>query len=187
MATNIVAPLASTVRQNDHLAWITNFALTNYGISVANVDALYIPLYNGGGGGLYMKSTEKDIGFTAWLQGAKDALGPKRSSEADGKVKGNVIFVRELPPKAKKSEEVAVMWIMWHEMGHAVGDRSNPRDVSEPFAYRFEYASLTAAYNSGQLANWGITKADLKAFYAVRKQQTQDSAQRQTFESLVNS
>lgn len=79
------------------------------------------------------------------------------------------------------------MWIMWHEMGHAVGDRSNPRDVSEPFAYRFEYASLTAAYNSGQLANWGIVKADLIEFYAGRKKQTEDSVERQTFERLLNS
>ena len=186
MATPVAAPLARAVRQNAHLAWIKQFALNTYHINVDAVEPLFIPLYQGGGGGLYMKSTEKPIGFTAWLQGAKDALGPKRKSEADGKERGKVIFVRELAPKAKTDEEVKVMWIMWHEMGHAVGDRSTPRNVSEPFAYKFEYASLTAAYNAGVLAGWNIGKADLKAFYAIRKNDTEDSAERQAFETLVN-
>jgi hypothetical protein len=185
MAT-VVATLAHTTRQNDHLAWIKKFALTNYRIDVSEVEALYIPSYQGGGGGLYMKSTEKDMGFRGWLQGAKDALGPKRASEAEGKTKGKVIFVRELPPRAKPDAELAVLWIMWHEMGHAVGDRTNPRDVSEAFAYRFEYASLTEGHNSGQLATWGISKAHLKAFYAARKEHTEDSAERKIFDTLVN-
>ena len=130
-----------------------------------------------------MKKVE--FGFNSWLQGAKDALGPKRQGEADGLEKGKVIFVRELAPKAKASEVVNVMWIMWHEMGHAVGDRQTPKNTSEPYAYRFEYHSLTEAHNSGQLAQWNIQLSDLKAFYLIRKKDTADSAERQVFEALL--
>jgi hypothetical protein len=182
MAT-LAVPAPTTSLQAQHLAWIKQFAQTHYNTNVDEVTALLIPQYQGGGGGLYMKRAE--FGFESWLQGARDALGPKRKGEADGLEKGKVVFVRELAPKAKKSEVVTVMWIMWHEMGHAVGDRQQPRNISEPYAYRFEYRSLCEAYNTGQLAQWGIQIPDLKEFYQTRKSQTADSAERQAFEQLL--
>ena len=184
MATTQVVPVATgTALQAEHLAWIRQFAQNTYNTDVSEVRALLIPQYQGGGGGLYMKTNE--FGFNSWLQGARYALGRKRLGEADGLEKGKVVFVRELTPKAPKSEVVTVMWIMWHEIGHAVGDRQAPRNVSEPYAYKFEYRSLTEAYNSGQLAHWNIQLSDLKAFYLIRKGNTADSAERQTFEALL--
>lgn len=182
MASIAVVPLAAASLQAEHLAWIRKFALDKYQTDVSEVKALFIPGYQGGGGGLYMK--KKELGFNGWLQGARDALGPKRISEANGMEKGNVIFVRELAPKAKTGEAVTVMWIMWHEMGHAVGDRQAKPDTSEPYAYSFEYHALTEAQSSGKLATWNVQLADLKTFYETRKDHTKDSAHRQQFESL---
>ena len=77
-----------------------------------------------------MKSSESTAGFGFWVSAATKGLGQARASETAGVEKGKVIFVKELPAKAKTAEVVEVMWIMWHEMGHAVGD---PQATEEYF------------------------------------------------------
>jgi hypothetical protein len=142
---------------------------------------VFVPNYAPGGGGIYIKADEKNVNVGYLIATAKGGLDGKQPSD----VKGTTMIVRDLPSEAAKEDEVKVMWIMWHEMGHAVGDRKSPKNTSEDYAYKFEYHSLTVVYNTGKLAEWKITKEDLKTFYAKRKSDTKDSAERQAFESLV--
>jgi hypothetical protein len=168
--------------QHEHLAWIIDFANRKYNTDVSDVRALLIPGYQAGGGGLYMKASE--LGFGVKLQGAKDALG-KRSGEADDVEKGKVVFVRELQPKADPTEGLTVCWILWHEFGHAVGDRQIPKNTSEPYAYRFEFAAILEGYNTGQLAKWGFTSEMIKKFLDDRKKGKPESAELSALVSAI--
>ncbi len=161
-----MAGVSSFTNQQEHIHWIRSFAQAKYNTDISEVQVLLIPQFQGGGGGLYMKFNE--LGFNSWLAGAKDGLGP-RKNEADGVEKGKVTFVRQLQPRAKPEEALAVCWILWHEMGHAVGDRQAQKNTSEPYAYKFEFAAILEGYNTGALAGWGFTKEMLKKFLDERK------------------
>jgi hypothetical protein len=96
-----------------------------------------------------------------------------------------VVFVRELAPKSDPMEALSCCWVLWHEMGHAVGDRLVPKQTGEPYAYRFEFNAILTAYNTGRLAAWGFSREMVKAFFAERKKGKPASAQLTALEQAL--
>jgi DNA-directed RNA polymerase subunit RPC12/RpoP len=169
--------------------WILEFIIDKFKLDLSEVKLLLLPSNAGmasfavtqGGGGIYVKFSDK-LKVTTWTEKVKESNCPN----PERLVAGKCLLMFKRVGLLKGSDLLRDCWILWHEFGHALGEK--PRagyDLSEPEAWRFELLAVIEAVRQGVFKRWGIANQMVKEFLTMRKNAYVDTPKKEKTVEVV--